>query len=328
MPDLRDVGKKSIEACGIDKLSFGQVRDADRKVMKVTRGNSQWEGWGTALKPAHEPICMARKPLAEDTIAENVLKYGTGGINIDESRVGTEEISVHDAPKGTFAGGEPDRGSDTESYRNHQGRFPANLIHDGSNEVVDLFPNTKSGEMNSIAKEGQYNTYGKMYERRVMNQASEGSAARFFYCAKASKSERDEGCEELSAEHKSYTKNRKCKKCGYQEVSGSPCKCAEPEWEVIERESVARNHHPTVKPLSLMKYLIKLVTQPNGIVLDPFMGSGTTGVACKEEGFGFIGIEREKEYMEIAQKRMDAPGFEEDEVEFVVKKKPTQTRLF
>jgi len=107
--------------------------------------NNSWGGWGTALKPSLEPVTVARKPLSEKTVAENVLKWGTGGINIDGSRVGTEVINIHNAPKGTFAGGEPDRGSDTNSYKDSVGRFPANLIHDGSDEVVDLFPNSKGG---------------------------------------------------------------------------------------------------------------------------------------------------------------------------------------
>jgi DNA modification methylase len=245
----------------------------------ITKGISEWEGWGTALKPAHEPICMARKPLAEKTVAENVLKYGTGGINIDESRVESDNppkerpvLSHHKSYKeasntGFLGGSEKPK----KEFISGQGRFPANLIHDNSEEVRECFPETKSGAMNSIAKANQYNTYGKMYERQVTNQASEGNASRFFksiiYQAKASKSER------------------------------------------------TANSHPTVKPVALMEYLIKMVTPTNGIVLDPFMGSGTTGVACVLNDFEFVGIDLDKDYCEIARARIEGV-------------KETQTKMF
>lgn len=262
--------------------------------LEVTKGNSEWEGWGTALKPALEPITVARKPI-EGTVAQNCLKWGVGGINIDGCRVGTEQVEAHHAPKGTFAGGEQDRGSD-KNYYNNIGRFPANLIHDGSDEVVELFPQTKSGAMNSIAKGSQYNTYGKMYERRVINQASEGSAARFFYCAKASKRERNIGCEGL--EEKEWAFNT----MGTQTPEAIRKRGRNPE----NQNKPMRNHHPTVKPLSLMEYLVKLVSRQGQVVLDPFMGSGTTGMACKKLNREFIGIEMMPEYMEIAKCRIEA----------------------
>ena len=165
-------------------------------------------GVGTALKPSIEPICFARKPLEKGlTIAENCLKYGTGGINIDESRVGTETISIHNAPKGTFAGGEPDRGSDTESYRESVGRFPANLIHDNSEEVRDCFPETKSnGEYKKTGDwkntgDGEIRTWDIGYDKLNKYAGQEGNASRFFksviYQAKSSKSERNKGLDSI-----------------------------------------------------------------------------------------------------------------------------------
>lgn len=254
----------------------------------ITKGTSEWEGWGTALKPALEPITVARKPI-QGTVAENCLKWGVGGINIDECRVGTDFIPPQkqgtDIKGGKFMGG--DKKSEYVSDGNI-GRFPANLIHDGSEEVVELFPNTKSGAMNSIAKGSQYNTYGKMYERKVTNEASEGSAARFFYCAKASKKERNMGCEEL--EKKAGGSNAK----GYtQDVAKG-----------IDRNAPVSNFHPTVKPIALMEYLVKLVSREGATVLDPFAGSGTTGIACKNLNRQFIGIEKEADYVKIANARM------------------------
>jgi len=177
--------------------------------------NNKWEGWGTALKPANEPICLARKPLSEKSVAENVLKYGTGAINIDGCRV---------------------------AQSSSLGRFPANLIHDGSYEVVTKFPNEN------------------------------GSTSRFFYCAKTSQSDRNDG-----------------------------------------------NNHPTVKPTELMSYLCRLITPPNGIVLDPFMGSGSTGKGAILEGFDFIGMELDPEYVEIAKSRITRAQAEYQEIKAQLK---------
>jgi site-specific DNA-methyltransferase (adenine-specific) len=212
----------------------------------------QWEGWGTALKPAMELWTLCRKPLQEKTVAENVLKYGTGGI-IDGCRVGYKKGDDPSAGNitATFGTQETQSGGDGSGgfEANNNGRFPANLIHDGSDEVVSLFPN---------------------------------DAQRFYYTAKASKSERNRGLEGFEEKL-----NRKSGK-GH---------CA---------DTIEKNIHPTVKPVALMKYLCKLITPPKGIVLDPFMGSGSTGIACKEEGFDFIGIEREEEYIKIAEARINA----------------------
>ena len=252
----------------------------------ITDEAKQWNGWGTALKPAHEPIVLARKPF-ESTVANNVLTYGVGGINIDGTRVGSERVSVHHAPKGTFAGGEPDRGSDTSTYQNHTGRFPANFIHDGSYEVVELFPDTKTG----IAKRGNSggNNFGSDTPKPPLDDigyGDSGSAARFFYCAKANKRDRNEGCENLD----------------------------DKEWKtegaaIPERENrpflPSKNNHPTVKPTDLMQYLCRLITPPNGTILDPFLGSGSTGKAAMYEGFNFVGIELTDEYLPIAKARIE-----------------------
>ena len=220
-------------------MSKDTTKNFDTKTIAVniTKGNSEWEGWGTALKPAHEPIVMARKPF-KGTVAENVLEHGTGGINIDECRV--DYVSDYDkkhqadiargqdnANNGVFFGG---KGKTKASSHEPTGRFPANVMHDGSEEVLEIFPET-----------------GK------------STAGRYFYCAKASKQDRDKD-----------------------------------------------NNHPTVKPTELMRYLCRLVTPKGGVVLDPFMGSGSTGKGALLEGFKFVGIEMDRDYFDIACARLEA----------------------
>ncbi len=197
----------------------------------------QWDGWGTALKPANEPIVLARKPISEKTIAENVLKWGTGGLNIDGCRILTDPTvddprlggkgswKTDKAAKNVYEGGYAGENIQSSAL----GRFPANVILD---EEAGKLLDEQSG-------------------------ISKGGASRFFYCAKASKKERGEG-----------------------------------------------NNHPTVKPVSLIKYLVTLVTPPDGVCLDPFIGSGTTAIAALNTGRFFIGIEKEEKYVEIARKRI------------------------
>ena len=259
----------------------------------ATAEAKQWDGWGTALKPAHEPIVVARKPL-EGTIAANVLTYGTGGLNIDGCRVGT---TVETWPSSrSYAAGQMQPGGQgvTESTGDAPaGRWPANFIHDGSDEVVALFPNTKAG----IAKRGNSggNNFGSDTPKPPLDDigyADSGSAARFFYCAKASKRDRNEGLEGFAPIRKVFmaTKNG----------TGEPSKG-------LERFTTepSANFHPTVKPTDLMRYLCRLVTPPNGIVLDPFMGSGSTGKAAMLESFDFIGIEQDSNYIKIAEARIE-----------------------
>lgn len=240
--------------------------------LEVTKGTSEWEGWGTALKPALEPITVARKPLSEKTVALNCLKWGVGGIDIDGCRVETNpdvddprlggkgNWHIKRKPDGhTVSFPAQDMGSST------LGRFPANLIHDGSVEVLSLFPNTGGGKYKSGAirqpRLGR-EQYGDMEQSHdgIDNYGNFGSAARFFYCAKASKSERN--------------------------ING------------------ANNNHATVKPIKLMEYLVKLVSREGALVLDPFAGSGSTGIACQNLNRNFILIEREPEYIKIIKDRI------------------------
>jgi DNA modification methylase len=217
----------------------------------------QWQGWGTALKPAHEPIVLARKPLI-GTVAETVLEYGTGGLNIDGCRIGTGTGETKTVNYPDIRGNNYNNAEGTVQYQvTNQGRFPANFIHDGSDEVLELFPQSNN----------------------------DGSAARFFYCAKANKRDRNEGCENLPDQ----------------------------DWKddgdaIPERTNrpflPSKNNHPTVKPTDLMRYLCRLITPPNGTVLDPFTGSGSTGKAAVLEGFNFVGIEQSAEYVEIATARI------------------------
>jgi len=274
----------------------------------VTKGTSEWEGWGTALKPALEPITVARKPLEKGlTVAENCLKWGTGGINIDGCRVDTfqpgelDRLKARaDTPRQDFTGGRLHSGAEytpkiIESGMSNKGRWPANLIHDGSQEVLELFPNTGNGV-------GQRTYDGS------------GSAARFFYCAKASKAERNRGCEGLeekiqnNTETNSRTFNDRCLTCKKKFVGSDNtiCHCP-PELKITDKTIYTnKNNHPTIKPIALMEYLVKLVTREGQTVLDPFAGSGTTGIACKNLNRNAILIEREGDYIEIAGRRISA----------------------
>ena len=233
----------------------------------ATESAKQWDGWGTALKPACEFFTLCRKPLSEKTIAANVLKWGTGGINVDGCRVGTDD-------KLSFGSRELGDGvkygkckPTTEGEQNAQGRFPANLIHDGSPEVLELFPETKSSAGKKQTPSKGTNAFGDYAgTNKIVGHTDKGSAARFFYCAKASKKDRGEG-----------------------------------------------NHHPTVKPTTLMAYLCRLITPPGGVVLDPYMGSGSTGKAAVREGFGFVGCELDPDYFKIATARVENEQHQPDE---------------
>ena len=217
-----DFGMKNrCPKCGKPYFSANPCTCPREDLIPITEDAKKWHGWGTCLKPAFEPIVLARKPL-EGTVVDNVLKWGVGGLNIDDCRVpSAEPVKIHSPKKETlYDSGHKDMGTWTEN----RGRFPANLIHDGSEEVLEVFPN---------------------------------DSARFFYCPKASKKEKGKD-----------------------------------------------NIHPTVKPIELMKYLVKLVTPKGALVLDPFMGSGTTGIAALQVGCRFLGIEKEKEYFDIAERRL------------------------
>jgi len=294
--------------------SAGQYNPTPRQLfMPPTEGvAAEWDGWGTALKPAHEPMVLARKPLV-GTVANNVLTYGTGGLNIDATRVEfqSEADKASATPQGKVTvnnvGNMPDveDGGRKELARpdNSTGRFPANFIHDGSDEVIELFPDSKGGAY--PAKRGQaINTAfasGQETEGGFRAMGDSGSAARFFYCAKASKKDRNEGLDGFIGKEVGAKGNglaRQCATCGASVLDG--CQCVDRTFVNPTRQ----NHHPTVKPTSLMQYLVRLVTPPNGIVLDPFLGSGSTGKAAMYEGFNFVGIELTPEYLPIAKARI------------------------
>jgi len=262
----------------------------------LTKGNSDWEGWGTALKPAHEPIVMARKPF-KGTVADNVLEWGTGGINIDGCRIGyTDDYDKkhqEDIRKGTgtFFGG---NGTSKSEQVDMNGRFPANIIFDEeAGKILDEQSGiTYSGPTNQKVKYGGGvfgGGNGRVYE------ANSGGASRFFYCPKASKKDRNEGMEHIQPTSNGKIGTTFAGNQTTSKIGANPNKPTEPQ----------QNVHPTVKPTDLMAYLIRLVTPKGGIVLDPFMGSGSTGKAAVREGMNFIGIEREDEYMEIAKTRIE-----------------------
>lgn len=264
----------------------------------ATDAAKQWQGWGTALKPSLEPITLARKPLI-GTVADNVLAHGTGGINIDGCRVATNgeqpKGSGNPCPHGNADMMSRALGKAGGNITPEAGRWPANLIHDGSDEVVAMFPVTTSGKMKAGTPYPGGNVYGAPSGVTKSDTIGDsGSAARFFYCAKASKKDRDEGLDGFKTatvfkgNHVGRNmENEKNHMGGMQSSTG-------------------KNTHPTVKPTDLMRYLCRLVTPPNGIVLDPFMGSGSTGKAAMLEGFSFIGCELSPEYFEIAKARINA----------------------
>lgn len=253
----------------------------------ATEEAQKWDGWGTALKPALEPITVARKPLSERNIPANVIKWGTGGINIESSRVSLQNESLVrssiERTDNTVYG----KGLGRGVQDNPKGRWPANLIHDGSEEVLEQFPDSRSGV--AVLRNGGG---GKIFNNRNTagpqpdsGYTDSGSAARFFYCAKASQADRNEGLEGFEG---------KMRNDGRETDINNP----------YQRGRVLKNYHPTVKPTKLMQYLVRLVTPPGGTVLDPFMGSGSTGKAAVLEGFNFIGIDREEEYVELARARI------------------------
>jgi len=283
------IGKTKRDAGSNNSHPFTSSRPVEYDLTApATDAAKQWDGYGTALKPAVEDYWLFRKPIEKGlNIAQNVLKWGTGGLNIDGCRIATSDVpKVRDNKKTDeyFSGKKP---IPQIPFANG-GRFPANLIHDGSDEVVSLFPVTTSGNL-----KGQPRVENKIYGsasatlgKPMYWNGDTGSAARFFYCAKASRSEREAGLEGLEARNNMRVN-------------------APRENEEAKHNNQLANHHPTVKPIALMRYLCRLVTPPGGIVLDPFTGSGTTGCAAMIEGFRFIGMEREAEYAEIARLRVE-----------------------
>ena len=239
--------------------------DRPRKDAPATPEAAEWEGWGTALKPAFEPIVLARKPLSEPTVAANVLRWRTGALNIGQSRVGSEARTY--SPKGTTTNASmirvaEDRVGVAGAEVTVQGRWPANVCHDGSDEVVGAFPSSGGSGAARKLKRGvrsDESGWGMQDANGDLRDAGSGSAARFFYSAKASKADR------------------------------------------------AGSKHPTVKPIALMEWLCTLITPPGGTILDPFAGSGTTGIAAINKGFRVILCEREAEYVADIRGRFGTP---------------------
>jgi len=296
----------------------------DRKILNglgegeydLTKGSSQYEGWGTALKPANEPICLARKPLSEKTIVDNVIKWGTGGINVDGCRIATDDkISIHSG--NLFAGNSGiDNNNGFVSEGQENGRFPANILFDETaaemlDEQMPFTSVTGKRSQKSIdnciesRKESkgktQCDTGGNI--TKITEYANDkGGASRFFYVAKVSKKERNLGLDDFEDKEN-------------KEVYGKGLNTAtklvtdkQKEDGVANRELV-KNNHPTLKPINLMTYLCRLITPPGGIVLDPFMGSGSTGISACLEGFRFVGMELQEDYFKIAEARIN--NFEE-----------------
>lgn len=303
------VGKHSVNAPGNSMrrgLGGGERDPLGEIKAPATDAARQWQGRGTALKPALEPITVARKPLI-GTVAANVLAHGTGAINVDGCRVETTENLNGGAyakeggraeSQSLHAGSGMNQAGKTtgKEFEQPTGRWPANLIHDGSEDVLAAFPQTP-GQQGDLKETGRARPssgrFGDMAAPHAhVARKDVGSAARFFYCAKASKADRNAGCEALPLQSKAHIASK-------DGGGGGWSKDAE------KNPNLPRtNVHPTVKPTDLMRYLCRLVTPPGGVVLDPFMGSGSTGKAAMLEGFRFVGCELSPEYMAIASARI------------------------
>jgi DNA modification methylase len=265
---------------GVEKLTIPSTDEA-----------KEWEGWGTALKPATEFWTLARKPLSEKTVAENVLKYGTGGINIDGSRIETtDELETGRNGRNDFSTFSASALKNEPKEINNKGRFPANVIFDEfmGAELDKQTGVLTSGHMDTVSQGKNYGIYGKYNGKEVYAEGDSGGASRFFYCPKADNYERNKGLKRFDGKQ---TNDGREKDIDNAFQRGT---------------SVRQNHHPTVKPIDLMRYLVKLITPKRGICLDPYCGSGTTLIGCKMELINYIGIEREEEYCKIAEARVAA----------------------
>lgn len=258
--------------------SYGNQSDKESMTFMKTKGQSEYEGWGTALKPANEPICVARKPLSEKSVAENVLKWGTGGINVDGCRVSTDDklqklVHQEGCNRVLYDPEQRENGKKIEFVDAGEGRFPANII------LECICDNREESESHEDPNCPCY----------LMDQQSD-LASRFFYQAKVSKAERNMGLDGFEDKETNGS-------IGLHSVGGSPTK---------DNKRIMKNTHPTVKPVSLMAYLCRLITPPNGIILDPFMGSGSTGIASQIEGFRFVGMEMDSDYFKISEARINS----------------------
>jgi site-specific DNA-methyltransferase (adenine-specific) len=300
----REAGARGHDGVGFNVAGIGVSNGGSKfrsdhpeyvKPCGATEAAKQWEGWGSALKPAWEPVILARKPL-DGTLASNVLAWGAGGLNIDGCRIGEFQNTT---PSGVdrrnaklaemgYRPGEYQMGEKTPDTP--AGRWPANLIHDGSAEVLAGFPHTASG-LPGVKRGGNtgaaYGAESRQPGTQMTGFGDSGSAARFFYTAKASAEDRDAGLH------------------GFEQAKTNGGRKVDADNAYQRGATLRSNTHPTVKPVDLMRYLVRLVTPPGGTVLDPFNGSGSTGKAAILEGFSYIGCEREAQYIEISRARIE-----------------------
>ena len=282
---------------GKDAGTYGAMSGVSPQTAPATPDAQKWQGWGTALKPAFEPVVVARKPLGGRTVAENVLLHGTGGLNIDGTRIGTEQIVSRGGRSSSVIGDERE-GASLGMYGAHP---PLNTIHSGrwpSNVMLDEFTAGLVDEQSGVSKSITSNRGdgsgmgfhgGNGTERAQEWYSDTGGASRFFYVAKASKRDRNEGLDELPEVQ--GANGNKWTDQDYRRGDEAP-------------QTKRQNFHPTVKPTDLMRQLVRLVTPPGGVVLDPFTGSGSTGKAAILEGFEFIGVELTDEYLPIIEGRL------------------------
>lgn len=295
----QEFGGEEYTLTGKNNGILGETRIYDRKVLDPqTEQAKNWEGWGTALKPAVEPIVLARKPISEKNIALNIIKWGTGGINIDATRIELNGEIVPINKLESWSGFGQEVRPDYEETVNTKGRWPSNLLLDEeSAELLDQqAPESKTGKTSfKERKRSGFMLSGSENNVTVANSpdtyGDAGGVSRFFYCAKPSSKERESGLGE-SFQIKTVHSALNTKNGAGDRLDGG-------------KSPERRNFHPTVKPIKLMEYLVKLVTPDGGICLDPFMGSGTTGIACKNLGKDFIGIELNEEYFRIAEARIN-----------------------
>lgn len=276
----------SYQACDKEQNNKLTANKVDEYIAQ-TEEATKYNGYGTALKPAYEPILLIRKPLIGN-VAENVLTYGVGGLNIEACRIGNEEVIINRfndgmKPFGNGAGHEYSSGVS-------KGRWPANICHDGSDEVVNMI-NNQSGYSKSQGGKGHISKSMFLKEHRVIGKnagglGDYGGASRFFYCSKASRKEREAGLHERDPINVTDGRNK-------------------PTDNPYQRGKTQRlNTHPSVKPIALCSWLSRLICPPGGILIDPFMGSGSFGCAAALERFNWIGIDNDKESFDIAEKRI------------------------
>ena len=315
-PKSMNVGKALDKKLGNERESFGTklkkagdmrggnyVKGGDYKSIEIeiTKGNTEWEGWGTALKPAHEPLVLARKPLSENSVVDNVLKHRTGGINIDECRVEGNDAKYPDTNPDFRDQGRQSKenmGIDKLSFGQTENVKRKKVVRKSRDEN-GVWTNDNSG----MKAEGSEYADADPRGRFPSNVMPDGSGSikelfedksKYFYCAKTSKAERNQGLDNFIKKNKVFN--------GQSPNASKDMKGVEQKFTT----KPSANIHPTVKPIKLMKYLCRLITPKGGTILDPFMGSGSTGMAAKEENFDFVGIEKEEEYFNIATARIES----------------------